>query len=211
MWHHSSRFFSFTRGPFAVSDRCAARPGRRVSKTRAASRGPQARALSISLGRLGATAAHSEQAGGAASSALARHARAVPPAKLYRVKLDEALAGAARGEPRAPPAFARLLEALAAPRAAVPGGAREVDEATRIAVSDNLSLGLRLRLTSYLSRLRLLIALSCDVERSARVSSRAPARPGAGARDDFTRPAASSISAGSTCSTDPGCRRCSCS
>ncbi|WP_437996424.1 hypothetical protein WMF26_35960 [Sorangium sp. So ce185] len=47
---------------------------------------------------------------------------------------------------------------------AVPGGPREVDEATMIALSGNLSVGLRLRLTSYLSRLRLLTELSYNVE-----------------------------------------------
>ncbi|WP_437596781.1 hypothetical protein WMF28_29860 [Sorangium sp. So ce590] len=47
---------------------------------------------------------------------------------------------------------------------AVPGGAREADEATMIALSGNLSLGLRLRLTSNLSRLRLLTELSYNVE-----------------------------------------------
>ncbi|WP_437955533.1 hypothetical protein WME76_28995 [Sorangium sp. So ce119] len=46
----------------------------------------------------------------------------------------------------------------------VPGGEREVDEATMIAFSGNLSVGLRLRLTSYLSRLRLLTELSYNVE-----------------------------------------------
>ncbi|KYF76825.1 hypothetical protein BE11_24310 [Sorangium cellulosum] len=46
----------------------------------------------------------------------------------------------------------------------VPGGEREVDEATMIALSGNLSVGLRLRLTSYLSRLRLLTELSYNVE-----------------------------------------------
>ncbi|WP_437721614.1 hypothetical protein [Sorangium sp. So ce861] len=47
---------------------------------------------------------------------------------------------------------------------AVPGGPREVDEATMIALSGNLSVGLRLRLTSNLSRLRLLTELSYNVE-----------------------------------------------
>ncbi|WP_437303766.1 hypothetical protein [Sorangium sp. So ce388] len=45
-----------------------------------------------------------------------------------------------------------------------PGAAREVDEATMIALSGNLSLGLRLRLTSNLSRLRLLTELSYNLE-----------------------------------------------
>ncbi|WP_437660040.1 hypothetical protein [Sorangium sp. So ce1182] len=45
-----------------------------------------------------------------------------------------------------------------------PGGEREVDEATMIALSGNLSLGLRLRLTSSLSRLRLLTELSYNLE-----------------------------------------------
>ncbi|WP_437965074.1 hypothetical protein WMF04_36245 [Sorangium sp. So ce260] len=47
---------------------------------------------------------------------------------------------------------------------AVAGGAREVDEATMIALSGNLSVGLRLRLTSNLSRLRLLTELSYNLE-----------------------------------------------
>jgi hypothetical protein len=47
---------------------------------------------------------------------------------------------------------------------AVPGAPREVDEATMIALSGNVSVGLRLRLTSYLSRLRLLTELSYNVE-----------------------------------------------
>ncbi|XYH94573.1 hypothetical protein ACMHYB_43090 [Sorangium sp. So ce1128] len=47
---------------------------------------------------------------------------------------------------------------------AVPDGEREVDEATMIALSGNLSLGLRLRLTSNLSRLRLLTELSYNLE-----------------------------------------------
>ncbi|WP_437875102.1 hypothetical protein [Sorangium sp. So ce513] len=47
---------------------------------------------------------------------------------------------------------------------AVPGGEAEVDTATMIAFSGNLSVGLRLRLTSYLSRLRLLTELSYNVE-----------------------------------------------
>lgn len=47
---------------------------------------------------------------------------------------------------------------------AVPGVGPEVDEATMIAFSGNVSVGLRLRLTSYLSRLRLLTELSYNVE-----------------------------------------------
>ncbi|AUX45841.1 hypothetical protein SOCE26_073370 [Sorangium cellulosum] len=47
---------------------------------------------------------------------------------------------------------------------AAPGGANDVDEATMIALSGNLSIGLRLRLTSSLSRLRLLTELSYNVE-----------------------------------------------
>ncbi|WP_437731236.1 hypothetical protein [Sorangium sp. So ce1335] len=46
----------------------------------------------------------------------------------------------------------------------LPGGEREGGEATMIAFSGNLSVGLRLRLTSYLSRLRLLTELSYNVE-----------------------------------------------